>query len=333
MHRCARHVWPALVAMMVTGCAPRVIGMPPPPGAWPEPPAAAVVPPSPRVSLDLRQPAALATDPEALRFHLLNRLVEEGLDTPDDAQTRRTANLGALLPFSAPPPAAGLAKPAPLQDVANRLASLAARPGGANSADRSERDFLLESLLPTQATSRAPAARIEPAALTLGQSRIDTLANAGLVSPDERQRELDAIGRGQQALASAPPPPPPPPAPPKKKRPRKKAPAAPAVKPEEAPGPVNGGVPGGVIAPIAKAPMGVHLLSMASDAMTDKAVDALKKEYPELAALTFKAVKTEIPDLGTTYRLLAGPLAAAEAEQLCKSLQAKGQSCAAANFP
>ena len=79
--------------------------------------------------------------------------------------------------------------------------------------------------------------------------------------------------------------------------------------------------------------MGVHLLSMASDAMTDKAVDALKKEYPELAALTFKAVKTEIPDLGTTYRLLAGPLAAAEAELLCKSLQAKGQSCAAAYFP
>ncbi|TAN65958.1 MAG: SPOR domain-containing protein [Magnetospirillum sp.] len=279
------------------------------------------MPPSvPQVPLGI--PSAIAGDPEAQRFLALRRLVEAGLAAADDAESRRTANLGALLPYSAPPPAAGLARPAPVQNIADQIARLSVRPAAIASETEAERGFLMESLLPLEPNARAPQARIAPDALKAGHDRVDTLARLGLVNADERMRELAAIGQGEQALANAPPPPPPPP-PPKKKRPKKK-PVEGGLKP--------GDVPGGVIPPSGKGPVGLHLLSMASDSMTAKAVDALKKEYPELAPLEFKAVKTDIPDLGTTYRLLAGPVPANEAGPLCVALRAKGQSCAVASY-
>ena len=135
--------------------------------------------------------------------------------------------------------------------------------------------------------------------------------------------ELAAIEQGERVLAKAPPPPPPPA---KKKPTRRKPPVG------SEGGAKPGDVPGGAIPPKGGGPVGVHLLSMASDAMTAKAVDALKKEYPELAPLEFKAVKTEIPDLGTTYRLLAGPMPKDEAEKLCVALRAKAQSCVVAGY-
>ncbi|OAN52400.1 hypothetical protein A6A04_00310 [Paramagnetospirillum marisnigri] len=269
-------------------------------------------------------PADLATDPEAQRFHALRRLVEDGVVRPDEADARRNANLGAMLPYSMPSPADGLARVAPLQDIARRLGRLSVQPGPATGA---ERDLLLDAVLPAQPRTRTPPPRGDAAALKLGRDRVERLAGLGLVAPDERHNELEAIGQREKVLANQPPPPPP--EPPKKKKPvRKKPPVG------SEGGSKPGDVPGGAIPPKdTKGPMGVHLLSMASDNLTDKAVDALKKEFPEqLGALTFKAVKTEIPDLGTTYRLLAGPLSAADSEQLCKALRAKGQSCAVAAF-
>jgi len=308
--------------LALAACAPPIRGVAPPAGAWPTPQIQQqeVIPPVPVISLAM--PDALTNDPEAQRFQLLRRLVEEGLATIDEATARRTANLGALLPYSAPPPAAGLDRPAPLQEIANQLSRFKYAPKGPDSAVSAERDFLLESLLPLAQGSRAPAARTETGALQLGRRRIDALADLGLVGPDERQREVEAIERGEQALANAPKPPPPPP-PQTKKKVHKKKPAD-GLKP--------GDVPGGVVPAKTKGPMAVHLLSMASETMTDKAVAALKTEYPELATLEFKAVKTDIPDLGTTYRLLAGPLGKPEAEALCKTMRTKGQSCAVTDF-
>ncbi|RAU23280.1 SPOR domain-containing protein [Paramagnetospirillum kuznetsovii] len=276
---------------------------------------------APPVPLNI--PAALAGDHEAQRFYALHRLMEEGVVRPDEAAVRRNANLGALLPYTAPPPAAGLSKPSPLQELATKLSELTVSP---SAAAQTERNFLLEGLLPSEPKLRGVPVRTDANALRIGRDRVSTLANMGLVSPAERDRELAAIGYGEQILATAPPPAPPPP--PVKKKPIKKK---PPVGSEG--GAKPGDVPGGAIPPASgKGPMGLHLLSMASDSMTDKAVDALKKEYPELAALTFKAVKTDIPDLGTTYRLLAGPMAQAEADQMCKALRTKGQSCAVAAY-
>jgi len=304
-----------------------VKGYPPLAESWPAaPPPAEVValPAIPSVPLD--PPSAIAADPEAQRFHALRRLVEAGLEPADDAEQSRSANLGALLPYSAPPPADGLARPAPLQGIVDQIARLSVRPPSIAAETAAERGFLMESLLPLASTSRAAPARVERGALATGRDRVDTLARLGLVNLDERMRELAAIGQNEQVLATAPPPPPPPPPPPKKKpRPRKKPVGAEG-------GAKPGDVPGGAIPPSGKGPVGVHLLSMASDALTDKAVAALQKEFPELAPFQFKAVKTEIPELGTTYRLIAGPMPPAEAEKLCVALREKGQSCVVAGF-
>lgn len=315
----------ALAALAsAAACAEREVkGYSPPAGSWPAPPPPPVVLDTPAPpDAALRMPAPLAADPEAQRFHALRRLVEAGLVRPDEADARRNTNLGALLPFTLPPPAQGLARPAPLQEIADQLARLSVQPGGLPSAP--ERGLLLDGVLPLEPKTRALPVRTDAAALALGRNRVGRLAELGLVSPDEGDRELNAIARGEQVLANTPPPPPAPP--PQKKKPVRKKPAGAGgeLKP--------GDVPGGAIPPTGKGPLGLHLLSMASDSLTDKAVDALKKEYPELGALTFKAVKTEIPDLGTTYRLLAGPLPQAEAEQMCKALRAKGQSCAVAGY-
>ena len=314
-----------VVAACLPGCGSSdVKGYPPLAASWPAPPPPPVVEaPSviPQVPLD--PPAAIASDPEALRFHALRRLKDTGLAAADDATARRTANLGALLPYSAPAPAAGLARPAPLQDIADQLARLVSRPAAIAGETEAQRGFLMENLLPLEPRARALPARIDPAALKLGRDRVDTLARVGLVSPEERMMELAAIEQGEQVLAKTPPPPP---APAKKKPTRKKPPVG------SQGGAKPGDEPGGAIPLKGAGPVGVHLLSMASDSMTAKAVDALKKEYPELAALEFKAVKTEIPDLGTTYRLLAGPLPRDEAEKLCIALRAKAQSCAVAGY-
>jgi hypothetical protein len=317
-------VAPAALAALAA-CSGNVKGVVPPEQSWPPPqqsaPSVMMERPVPR-SVQVEIPAAIALDPEAVRFHALRHLVEEGLVAMADADQRRNANLGALLPYSAPPPAAGLARPAPVQGIADRLARLSAQSDVPVMITDGEKAFLLEALLPKAPKVRTGPARLDPSALRLGRERVEALARLGLVNPGELDAEIAAIEQNQRTLAAAPPPPPPPP--PAKKPTRKKPAAGSGLKP--------GDVPGGAIPPSGKGPVGIHLLSMASDTLTDKAVEALKKEFPELAAMSFKAVKTTIPELGTTYRLLAGPLPPAEAEQMCKALRAKGQSCAVGEY-
>ncbi len=311
----------------LAGCG-GIVGVPPPAESWPAPPAEVVQEAVQYPQVHLNVPSMIAADPEAQRFLLLRQLVEAGLVTPEEAGTRRHANLGALLPYSAPPPAQGLARPVALREIADRLSRLSvASAGQPPSVRKAERDFLMDTLLPAEPVLRTPPARLDNKdALATGRRRAEDLARMGLVEHDEFQREMATIIAAERALANAPPPPPPPP----KKKPRKKPSAIPDG---GVPGATQAGdIPGGTLPFNPKGTLGLHLLSMASPTMTDKAVDALKKEYPELAPLEFKAVKTDIPDLGTTYRLMAGPMSGADAEALCRSLRGKGQSCAITNF-
>ncbi|SEH34904.1 SPOR domain-containing protein [Magnetospirillum fulvum] len=316
----------AAALLALSACVDSFRNQPPPPGSWPAPPAAAAVTPPPPAppAFTLDIPVGIAGDTEAERFQALRGLVDAGIVAPAEADPRRAANLGALLPFDQPPPAAGLDQPLPLADLTNRVAQLSGPTAPPNQA--AERDLLLDRLLPLAPRQRAAPARRDAEAARLGRARIETLAAAGLVSPDEKEREIKAIDQVDQALAMAPPPAPPPPASTRKKKSPRAKPAAVET------GQKVGDIPGGAIPASGKGPVGVHLLSMASPTTTDKAVEALKKENPELASLSFKAVKTVIPDLGTTYRLLAGPLAPAEAETLCRTLRTRGQSCAVSGF-
>jgi len=315
----------AVALLSLAACAETFRNQPPPPGSWPPPPAAvsaAPLPPAaPSFTLDI--PDGIAGDPEAERFQALRGLVDAGIVAPAEAEPRRAANLGALLPFDQPPPAAGLNQSLPLTEIGNRLAQIGGPAATPNNT--AERDLLLDRLLPRTPVQRAAPARRDAEGTRLGRARIETLASVGLVSPDEKEREIKAIDLVDQTLATAPPPAPPPPPVKKKKATRHKPPAI-------EPGQKVGDIPGGAIPASGKGPVGVHLLSMASPSTTDKAVEAMKKENPELASLSFKAVKTVIPDLGTTYRLLAGPLAPAEAETLCRTLRTRGQSCVVSGF-
>lgn len=328
MPRGALRIASLLAMLSALAACGGIVGVPPPAESWPSPPQETVREPVRYPEVRLNVPAFIASDPEAQRFLLLRQLVEAGLVAPEEAATRRNANIGALLPFSAPPPAAGLGRPVALRDIADRLSRLSVPDAGQPASVRqAERDFLMDTLLPTEPVLRAPPARLAKEALATGRRRAEDLGRLGLVEHDEFQREMAAIIAAERTLANAPPPPPPPP---KKKKPRKQVPAIPdggvpgATKP--------GDIPGGTQPFNPKGTLGLHLLSMASPTTTDKAVEALKKEYPELAPLEFKAVKTDIPDLGTTYRLMAGPLSGADAESLCRALRGKGQSCAIANY-
>ncbi|BAE52527.1 hypothetical protein amb3723 [Paramagnetospirillum magneticum AMB-1] len=310
----------------MAGCG-GIVGVPPPAESWPSPQPEVVPEPVRYPEVRLNVPTVIASDPEAQRFLLLRQLVEAGLVTPDEASIRRNANIGALLPYSAPPPASGLGRPVALRDIADRLSRLSVPTAGVPASVRqAERDFLMDGLLPAEPSLRTPPARKDSPALATGRRRAEDMARLGLVEHDEFQREMAAIIAAERDLANAPPPPPPPP---KKKRPAPKK----TVPDGGVPGATReGDTPGGIVPFNPKATLGLHLLSMASPNMTDKAVDALKKEYPELSALEFKAVKTDIPDLGTTYRLIAGPMSGADADTLCRALRGKGQSCAIANF-
>ncbi|CCG40733.1 SPOR domain-containing protein [Magnetospirillum molischianum] len=320
----------AVAMLTLTACSDQLRNQPPPRASWPPPPAPAVAAPPPpptAPSFTLDIPDSIAGDSEAERFQALRGLVDAGIVTPSEAAPRRAANLGALLPFDQPPPAAGLNQPLPLSEMGTRLAQL----GGPSAApdNAAERDLLLDQLLPLAPQQRAAPARRDAEAAQLGRARVETLATLGLVSPDEKEREIKAIDLMGLPMAITPPPTPqlspPPTTPQQKKTPRHKPSAV-------DPGQKMGGIPGGAIPASGKGPVGVHLLSMASPSTTDKAIEAMKKENPELASLSFKAVKTVIPDLGTTYRLLAGPLAPAEAETLCRTLRTRGQSCAVSGF-
>jgi hypothetical protein len=309
-----------VLALALASCR----GVPPPKKAWDLPPPqgrdlpaagpsvesaseVAVTPELATAPMALAAPAPaeaeFEADPEIQRFVVLARLAAAGLVGPEDAQARRAANLGALLPFSAPPPAAGLERPIPpAQQLLDRLAQLA-RGGGPAPARAAERAYILDQLLPRQPRTLAPPVRSDADALRSGRARLERLAAAGLVTPDERAREGDAIARGEQQIASQPLPPPPKPKPKAKPKPKTEL-------DQFGPGPVN-----------------IHLLSMAAPKFGDMAWQTLSTEYPALAPLEHRVVETKYKDLGTTYRLLAGPLPTKDAIDICKPIREKGQSC------
>jgi hypothetical protein len=290
--------------------------------------------------------AMLAGDPVAQHFFALKRLAARGLVPLDDATARRDDNLGALLPLTRPhPPAAGLDRPVPPSDgVEQRFSQLYDKTRSTPQARKAERDFLLDGLMPPATAPRA--ALPVPADQTAARqslARLDRLKDAGLITRperDEEARELQTLmGSGAlPEILTAPLPPPPEPE--IQKKPVKKAgPARPA-------GRMEGGVrgrfevipsPPQLSAPKlpagSNAPAGLHLLSMGTAAHAEKAFEALKKEFPELAPLSYKVSKADLGDLGATYRLIAGPTDSATAEKLCADIRAKGQTCQATPFP
>lgn len=297
--------------------------------------------PFPQGRLDSAQAETLlAGDPMALRFLALKRLTEMGEVPVDETAARKDANMGALLPLTAPmPPAAGLERPIPpLGEVVGHFTGLGEGKGRGDDRTRAaERSFLLDKLLPKQPAARQQFSPPDLFSARKLLERLGWLEDAGLVTPEERARESGAVdalmasGALPEVLI-----------PPKPVEPPKAKPKSALGRGQRMPGGVSGRLevipsPPGVepphLAAGAKGPAGIHLLSMGTASHGDKAWEALKKEHPELAELGYKVSRADLGELGVTYRLVAGPVEPAQAEKLCATLKPRGQTCTPTPFP
>jgi hypothetical protein len=280
-------------------------------------------PPAPPASM--ARPAALAPPPPpppegmgkfagadanlVARFVTLTALRDQGLITNEEFNARRQANIGALLPLTSPPPAAGLDRPVPPTDqVVGRLRAI----GRALemraltvSQHASERSMILDALAPAApvvvANPGPPPQGLMEAADSV--RRLEQLRDAALITSDEYTRERKAI---EMAMA------PPPTAPRAAAPPPAAAEAAPAAKASAGP------------------QMAVHLASYRSRQQAERGWAQLKRAH---AAILGK-LKSEIsevnlgPGKGTFFRLKAGPMVdKAEAADVCAQLKRRRQFC------
>lgn len=273
------------------------------------------------------------------RFLGLERLLDEELITPEEFRTRRQANLGALLPWSQPPPAPGLARAVPEPDaVIERLHDLReAHEAGALSARAHavERRAILDGLLPAhggQGTRPPPPRDMLAAAAALG--RIERLYDAGLVNRDEADSERKALHAAMAALQD-----------PAESRTamadnRDAGAPFPLIRPQgrgatESPPPAAS-ASAAAEAPAAGEPaMAVHLASYRDRAALARGWKQLQKRFPDrLGGLDMVVSRVDLgPEKGVFYRLKAGPLPGdAAAKDLCRSLKRQGQYCQPAFF-
>lgn len=244
------------------------------------------------------------------RFKTLRTLRDENLITGAEYATRRQANLGALLPLTAPPPAAGLDRPVPsAEQIAGRLRAIgrALEMRAMTVAQHtSERNMILDALMPA-----APVAVANPGVPPSGLMeaadavrRLEALQAEGLITSDEYARERVAIEHAMQ------------PAPPK----------APAAATSKAAGPEAGKTPVALKGP----QPAVHLASYRSKAAADRGWTQLRRAHRALLnGLSPEISKIDLgPGKGIFYRLNAGPLASrAAAASLCQKLKRRRQYC------
>ena len=134
-----------------------------------------------------------------LRFLTFNRLRDEKYVTPDEWLSRRTVNLGGLLPYTLTPAAKGLDLPAPTGDVIigrlNALREALEMRAISPREHAAEREIILEALLPSNPFYRMDAAPV-PRDILEGATalrRIEMLQSIGLITPEEAKKEKEAI--------------------------------------------------------------------------------------------------------------------------------------------
>lgn len=239
------------------------------------------------------------------RFKTIKMLLDQGLVTQDEYNARRRANLGALLPLSAPPPGAGLDRPVPsAEQISGRLRAIgrALEMRAMTIAQHgSERSIILDALMPS-----APSVVANPSALPQGMMegadavrRLEMLKAASLVTQEEYERERGAINSAMQP--KAPP-----------------APAA-SVEQQKAEEPAKTGPQAAV-----------HLASYRSQEAADRGWAQLRRAHRSL----LDDLKAEIsrvdlgPGKGVFWRVKAGPLKdEKQAIDLCRKLKSARQFC------
>ena len=233
------------------------------------------------------------------RFRTLQRLLDEGLITRDEFDQRRGANLGAILPYLAPPPARDLELPAPApSEVVDRMKSLVvAYQGRSISAaqQQTERSIILDSLLPPANVRRADAPKPITGAVQAAEvvGRLTRYREVGIISADEenkaRKKVMDALAAHEAKIAA-----------------EQKAAA--------------GGKPVGE---------GVRLGTYNSEERAMQGWAALQKQFPDqLGSLQPLVDQVKLRRGGSVWRLNAGPVADRKAALgICHAINRRRQTC------
>lgn len=244
------------------------------------------------------------------RFKTLITLRDQGLITQEEYRTRRQANVGALVPLIAPPPAAGLDRPFPTtEQVAGRLRAIGRAlemRAMTISQHASERSMILDALVPA-----APVVVANPGIPPQGLMeaadavrRLERLRTDGLINSDEYTKERAAI---EGAMQPKPPPPP-------KMVPAANAPGDPTKMDAKKTGPQPA----------------VHLASYRSKKDADRGWAQLRRAHRKLLEnLGPEITKVNLgPGKGVYYRLKVGPVGSADAAtDLCRKLKKRRQYC------
>ena len=272
----------------------------------------------------------LREDVFALRFLAMRRLAREDIIPAADADARIQANLGALLTLTQSPPSIGLDRPLPpIPSLIERVRALP--PGSA------ARDYLLDSILPAKPLARMalwPADKEQARKLL---HRLNALARTGLITPEGAEAEREALSqlidsdRLPESIATTALPPEPKPKPPVGKGGAKHEAAHRGPVPKFVEDPPNLEPP--ALAASATGAAGMQIMILPDASQGDKAWTTMKSLYPELVPLQVALVRADLGELGTIYRIIAGPLPAEDARKTCVALKAKGQNCLPTPFP
>jgi hypothetical protein len=265
------------------------------------------------------------------RFETMRVLRDQGLVTPDEYAVRRQTNIGALLPLTSPPPAAGLDRPVPgTQEIVGRLRAIGRAlemRAMTVSEHAAERSMIVDALMPATPLMTAPPAPPPQGLMEAADTvrKLEQLRDAGYITSNEYAKERAAVER-----ALLPPPPVVPSV-------AASAPSAVASPPAR----TAVGAPVALTAPPTGAAAGVtsneggarpavHLASYRSRKDAERGWTLVQRAYQQLLdGLTAEITEVDLgPDRGLYFRLNAGPMEnEAAAVDLCRKLKRRHQYC------
>lgn len=252
------------------------------------------------------------------RFATVRALRDQGLITPNEYAARRQANVGALLPLSSPPPAAGLNRPVPsTEQVTARLQAIGRAlelRAISVSQHAAERNMILDAMMPAAPVVVAnpgvpPQGLMEAADMV---RRLEMLRDSGFISSDEYARERAGI---ESALMPAQP-----------------LPAQTSSLSSE----LMSATPGQPVQMSAATPSGpqpsVHLASYRSTKQAERGWSQLRRAHQKLLGdLSYTVTEINLGSKGVFFRLIAGPFPNKEAaSDTCRKLKSRRQFCESA---
>lgn len=244
------------------------------------------------------------------RFSTLRSLKEQGLLTVAEYDQRRQTNIGALLPLTSPPPAAGLERSVPsTEQISGRLRAIGrALEMRAISVSQhaAERAMILDAMMPSApvvvANPGVPPRGLMQAADSV--RRLEQLKNTGYIDANEYGRERQAI-----ELAMRP--------------------AAPVAAPVKAVTGAAGGNPAALNVQSSGPQPGIHLASYRSKKQAERGWAQIRRAHRSiLGDLSHEVTRVTLGRKGTYYRLKAGPFSSnGKARTLCSQLKRRRQFC------